>query len=90
MIAIVCVWMVISFLFLVLQCGAKVATIWTSAANVARMCLSGFKIAISVSSTDVLTDLLILIMPIYWVSYSYRVKSACTICVFIEIEIYRS
>ena len=90
MIAIVCVWMVISFLFLVFECGIRVATIWTSAANVARMCLSGFKIAISVSSTDVLTDLLILIMPIYWVSYCYCMKGACAIYVFIEFVIHRS
>ena len=68
LICVICIWTLIAFFFMLLQCGARVYFLWTSAANIGQYCLSGFQIAISVSATDVLTDLLILVLPIYWVS----------------------
>ena len=66
-IGIVCLWIVVSFLILLLQCRSRPWIIYTSAVSVVKYCMSGFAIAISVSTTDVFTDLLILIMPVYWV-----------------------
>ena len=47
--------------------------LWGSGLSVKEHCLSGFEISISAATTDVFTDLVILLIPIYWVRFKATV-----------------
>lgn len=70
LIAMCALWTIFSFFFDLLQCGSHVEYLYSSAANVASHCLSGEKIALPLAITDFLTDLFILVLPLFWVGNS--------------------
>ena len=70
LIVICALWTIISFFFALLQCHQHVEYLWSSAANIATHCMSGMKIAMPIAALDVFTDVCILSLPIYWVSYN--------------------
>ena len=61
-------WTLFSFLFGILQCGSHVDYLWGSAAEIASKCFDGWKSALPSVIVDVSTDLMILILPLFWVS----------------------
>jgi hypothetical protein len=69
MIVIVILWTIAFFGVVIFQCGVRVDLLWSSGAIVKEQCAPGFNIAISNAGTDVFTDLVILLIPIYWVSF---------------------
>lgn len=73
MIAIVILWTIGFFGAVLFQCGARVHLLWGSGAKILEYCAPGFNIAISSASTDAFLDLIILLMPIYWVSFTATV-----------------
>ena len=69
MIVVVIVWTTVVFFVELFQCGGRVNLLWGSGLSVKEHCLSGFEISISAATTDVFTDLVILLIPIYWVRF---------------------
>ncbi|KAF2229473.1 hypothetical protein EV356DRAFT_386320 [Viridothelium virens] len=82
---VVLAWMLASFFLILLQCGKHVDWLWTSAEHIAANCMSGVKIALFYSSVDVVVDIVIIIIPIYWVSKTLtsRTKKFLVCCVFL-------
>ena len=70
MIAIVITWMLSFFLAILFECGTNYWALWSGLENFVRNCVDGTKIVKAFSISDVITDLLILSMPLYWVSTS--------------------
>lgn len=68
MVCIVVAWTLGAFFAVAFQCGSDISNLWSSAANVAHQCTSGAAVGIGFSIPDVITDGLILAMPLYWVS----------------------
>ncbi|KAL9052294.1 MAG: hypothetical protein Q9162_005496 [Coniocarpon cinnabarinum] len=69
MIALTVSWMLTAFFLNLFQCGSHLSA-QRSPNNAIkdRYCIDGFKITIPMTVLDVLLDLIILIMPLYWVS----------------------
>lgn len=68
MVGIVVAWTLGAFMAVTFQCGSHFTYLFTSAASIARHCSSGMAIGIGFAIPDVITDGLILAMPLYWVS----------------------
>ena len=68
MVGAVIAWTLGAFFAVAFQCGSHISNLWSSAANVERHCSSGAAVGIGFSIPDVITDGLILAMPLYWVS----------------------
>lgn len=60
--------MAVMFFLVLFQCGLHIEWLWLSPANVVGHCLPGTKLALAFSVLDVVTDILIILMPLYWVS----------------------
>ena len=67
LIVFVSLYMVVMCFMDIFQCGIRFSVMWMSAKNVAEICLPGLAIGLSNAAIDVLTDLCILVLPIYWV-----------------------
>ena len=50
------------------QCGPRITLLWSSAKSTKMHCKSGEQVALGFSIPDVVIDIMILCMPIYWVS----------------------
>lgn len=70
MIAIVITWMLSFFLAILFECGTNYWALWSTLEIFLAHCVDGTKIIKAFSISDVITDVLILSMPIYWVSTS--------------------
>lgn len=66
MVGVVIAWILGSFFALLFQCNHHISYLWTSAANVASHCTPGTAVGLGFSIPDVITDGLILAMPLYW------------------------
>jgi len=66
MICAVMIWMVGGFLGVAFQCGSHITLLWTSAASTKLYCRTGESVAFGFSIPDVVLDIFILCMPIYW------------------------
>lgn len=67
-IAIVASWILTVFFLALLQCGPDVSTLWTSAKSVKAHCvITGERAALFYSSFDVVQDIFIFAIPVYWV-----------------------
>lgn len=56
-----------TFLLALFQCGIHIKWLWSSPTNIAAYCLAGTKLASAFAILDVITDILIILMPLYWV-----------------------
>ena len=63
-------WLLVFFFIAAFQCGSRFSYLWSSAAYLASHCLESAPIALAFSTSDVVTDGLILAMPVYWVGDS--------------------
>ena len=70
MIAIVIAWMLSFFLAILFECGINYWALWSTLENLLAHCVDDTKIFKAFSISDVITDVLILSMPLYWVSTS--------------------
>lgn len=70
MICIVLSWFIGAFCAVAFQCGSQFPYLWSSAANIASHCTKGVAVSLGLSIPDVITDGLILAVPLYWVSDS--------------------
>ena len=75
MVCIVLSWFLGSFCAVAFQCGSQFFYLWSSAANVASHCTKGVAVSLGLSIPDVITDGLILAVPLYWVSDSRSAAS---------------
>ncbi|KAF2228673.1 hypothetical protein EV356DRAFT_495111 [Viridothelium virens] len=66
MIFIVVAWVLGGFFAVAFQCGPRIELLWSSAKSTKAHCKSGKDVAFGFSIPDVIIDLLILCMPIYW------------------------
>ena len=71
MIIVVIAWTLGGFLAVALQCDSHINYLWSSAANVAAHCRRGTAIGLGYAIPDVITDGLILAMPLYWVRCNF-------------------
>lgn len=69
MITIVVLWVLGGFFAVAFQCGTRITLLWASAKTTGIYCKSGKHVAFGFSIPDVIIDLVILCMPIYWVGY---------------------
>ena len=69
LIGIVILWFVGSWPSTIFQCGIHFTYLWSSAENVAEHCARGTAIAFGLSVPDVVTDIMILSLPVYWVKF---------------------
>lgn len=67
MICIVTAMTVTLFLLALFQCGIHFKWLWSSPTNIATHCLAGTKLASAFTILDVITGILIILMPLYWV-----------------------
>lgn len=72
MVCIVVAWILGAFFAVAFQCGSDIPNLWSSAANIARHCTSGAAVGIGFSIPDVITDGLILAMPLYRVGSFFQ------------------
>ena len=68
MVCIVVSWFLGYFVAVTFQCGTHIPYLWSSSPSVASHCTKGASIGLGFSIPDVITDGLILAMPLYWVS----------------------
>lgn len=68
MLGIVIAWILGAFFAVVFQCADHFSLVTSSAASVASHCTKGSAVGLGFSIPDVITDSLILMMPLYWVS----------------------
>ena len=68
MVCIVLSWFLGAFCAVAFQCGSQFPYLWSSAANIASHCTKGVAVSLGLSIPDVITDGLILAVPLYWVS----------------------
>lgn len=66
MIAIVIAWMLSFFLAILFECGTNYWALWSTLENLLAHCVDDTKIFKAFSISDVITDVLILSMPFYW------------------------
>ena len=67
-IAMVLAWSTASFFWVLFQCNLHFQLLWSSAKIMAKNCLPAAPIEFFNSSVDVATDIVILSLPVYWVS----------------------
>ena len=67
MVCIIVSWFLGCFCGAAFQCGSQFRYLWNSAASVASHCTKAFPGVLGFSISDVITDGLILAMPLYWV-----------------------
>ncbi len=72
MVGVVMAWIFGAFFAVAFQCGNQFLLLWSSAASVASHCSKGSAVALGFSVPDVITDFLILTLPLYWVSNSQQ------------------
>lgn len=67
MIAIVCVWTLSFFLSILFECGTNYWSLWSTLDNLLTHCVNDTIIFKAFSISDVITDGLILSLPLYWI-----------------------
>lgn len=70
LIALVIGWIIASFVPVLFQRGVHVELLWSTRKTITKHCILGSPLALFISSVDVAIDVLILALPIYWVSLS--------------------
>ena len=87
MIAIVCVWTLSFFLSILFECGTNYSFLWSTLDNLLTHCVNDTIIFKAFSISDVLTDGLILSLPLYWVwrVHSFCLTSDANLCLDMEL-----
>lgn len=81
MIVIVILWTLAFFGVVVFQCGVRIDLLWSSGAKVEEFCAPGFNIVMANTGTDAFIDLIILLMPIYWILKLHMpISKKLTVC----------
>lgn len=68
MVGVIIAWTLGSLCRLAFQCDDHIHLLWSSAASIARYCNKGSASALGFSIPDVITDGLIFMMPLHWVT----------------------
>ena len=86
MVYIVLSWFLGYFCAIVFQCATRFSYLWSSAPGIAGHCTKGAAVGLGFSTADVVTDGLILAMPLYWVRDSRSaVSQTCSLPADLEI-----
>lgn len=70
MVGVIVAWTLGGFFAIAFQCGPHISILWSSLAAMARSCTTGLDIVLGFAIPDVITDILILVLPLYWVCSS--------------------
>ena len=62
------IWSTAVFFLVLFQCGVHFKFLWSSAKNMVKHCLTAAPPEFFNASVDVATDIVILSLPVYWVS----------------------
>ena len=69
-------WMTADFFLNIFQCREHVWMAWDPPKDYASYCYPGETLALTFASLDVVTDVIILVQPIYWVSILFLLPGA--------------
>ncbi|CAF9914246.1 MAG: hypothetical protein ALECFALPRED_009506 [Alectoria fallacina] len=90
MVGVVIAWTLGTFFAVAFQCAGHFALLWSSAASIASHCSEGSAIGLGFSTLDVITDGLILMMPLYWMPSANQLTpiSSTIIASIIRLTVY--